>query len=173
MPISLVADHVGSQGWEPQRVNNAVLHFADLPGDEELSLSLASFPLPKVTNGIVEIGHVNEKRKFAGLPTFDDLSVLYKDYVPVNTSSILHAWRKLVYDPETGKIGLKWEYAKNGWAELYAPNGEFIRQYDLIGCWPSGFDPGDVDLAGEDTINITLTLTIDKAIPVAGGNVLA
>ena len=172
MPIKLVADHVGSLGWEPQRANNALLHFSDLPGDDELVLALASFPLPKVTNGIVEIGHLNEKRKFAGLPTYDDLSVLYKDYVPKGTAAILHAWRRLVYDPETGKIGLKAQYAKNGYAELFAPNGEYVRQYDLIGCWPSGFDPGDADLAGEDTINITVTLTIDKAIPVGGGNVL-
>ncbi len=172
MPITLLADHVGSQGWEPQRVNNAVLHFSDLPGDEDLALALASFPLPKVTNGIIEIGHVNEKRKFAGLPTFDDLSVIYKDYVPKNTSAILQAWRTLVYDPRTGRQGLKSEYAKNGWAELFAPNGEYIRQYDLIGCWPSGFDPGDADLAGEDTINITVTITIDKAIPVAQGAIV-
>lgn len=170
MAIQLVADHVGSQNWEPQRVNNAVLHFSDLPGDEDLVLALSSFPLPKKTHGIIEVGYVNEKRKFAGLPTFDDLSVIYKDYVDKNTANILLKWDRLVYNPKTGRMGLKAEYAKDGWAELFAPNGEFIRRYDLIGCWPSGIDPGDIDLAGEDTLNITLTLTIDKAYPSDGFN---
>ena len=170
MAIKLVADHVGSQHWEPQRVNNAVLHFSDLPGDEELVLALSSFPLPKKTHGIIEVGYVNEKRKFAGLPTFDDLSVIYKDYVDKNTANILLKWDRLVYNPLTGRMGLKAEYAKDGYAELFAPNGEFIRHYDLIGCWPSGFDPGDIDLMGEDTVNITLTLTIDKAYASDGFN---
>ncbi len=99
MAIQLVADHVGSSGWEPQRVNNAVLHFSDLPGDEELVLALSSFPLPKKTHGIIEVGYVNEKRKFAGVPTFDDLSVIYKDYVDKNTANILLRWDRLVYNP--------------------------------------------------------------------------
>ena len=170
MPITLLANHVGSERWEPQRVNNALLHFSDLVGDDDLVLALSSFPLPKVTNGIIEVGFVNERRKFAGLPTFDDLSVVYKDYVDKGTADILWKWRKLVYDPKTGKIGLKSVYAKDGFAELFAPNGEFVRRYELIGCWPSGMDPGDADLAGEDTINITATITIDKAFPSDGFN---
>jgi hypothetical protein len=168
MAIELVADYIGSEHWEPQRVNNALLHITGLEGSDDLVLALSSFPLPKVTNGIVEIGHVNEKKKFAGLPTFDDLSVIFKDYVDKNTAVYLLKWRRLVYDPRTGKIGLAYQYKKPGYVELFAPNGEFIRQYDLVGCWPSGFDPGDIDLMGEDTINITLTLTIDKAYPSQG-----
>ena len=171
MAIQLVADHVGAQHWEPQRVNNALLHISDLEGDDDLVLALMSFPLPKVTQGIIEVGYVNERRKFAGLPTFDDLSVVYKDYVDKNTADFLLKWRLQVYNPKTGVIGLKSDYAKTGWVEMFAPNGEFVRNYDIIGCWPSGFDPGDADLAGEDTMNITLTLTIDKAYPSAGFSV--
>jgi len=168
MPIQLVADHVGSLHWEPQRINNALLHIADLEGDEDLVLALQSFPLPKQTSNIVEIGYVNEKRKFAGVPTFDDLSVIYRDYVDKNVAQMLWRWRKLVYDPQTGRIGLKSQYAKNGWVEMFAPNGDFIRRYEMIGCWPSGMDPGDIDLAGDDAIQITMTLTIDKAFPSDG-----
>lgn len=171
MAITLMADHVGKANWEPQRINNAVLHIADLDGDDDLVLSLMSFPLPKRTNGIIEVGYVNERRKFAGLPTFDDLSVVYKDYTDRNLVNILWTWAMQVYDPRTGVIGLASGYKKNGWVELFAPNGEHIRRYDIIGIWPSGFDPGDADLTGEDTINVTVTFTIDKAYPGDGFDV--
>jgi len=171
MAIQLVADHVGAQHWEPQRVNNALLHISDLEGDDDLVLALMSFPLPKRTMGIIEVGYVNERRKFAGLPTFDDLSVVYKDYVDKNTADFLWKWANMVYDPKTGVIGLASTYKKNGWVELFAPNGEHIRNYDIQGVWPSGFDPGDIDLTGEDTLNITMTLTIDKAYPSTGFSV--
>jgi len=169
MAIELLkADHVGAARWEPQRVNNALLHISELDGDDDLVLALSSFPIPKVTNGVIEVGYLNEKRKFAGLPTFDDMSVVYKDYVDKNTANILQKWRYQVYDPRTGKIGLKSVYARSGYVQLFAPDGSAERQYDIEGIWPSGFDPGDADLQGEDTMNITVTLTIDKAYPSAG-----
>jgi len=171
MAIQLMADHVGKANWEPQRVNNALLHVADLDGDDDLVLSLLSFPLPKRTVGTIEIGYVNEKRKFAGLPTFDDLSVVYKDYVDRNLLNILWKWAMLVYNPKTGAIGLATQYKKNGWVEMFAPNGQFIRRYDIIGLWPSAMDPGDIDLMGEDSLNVTVTFTIDKAYPGDGFDV--
>lgn len=168
----------GTPALEPQRVNNALLHITDVPGlaDEELVLALASFPIPKVNNGIIEVPFLNEKRKFAGNPTFDDLSVLFKDYVNKKVADALLQWRHQVYNPHTGAIGLKSVYGKQGHVDMFAPNGEGnaaagiepIRRYDLIGVWPSTYDPGDIDMAGEDALQITVTLTIDKAIPSDG-----
>lgn len=176
----LHADHIGAQGrgFEPQRVSNILLYIAGLQegaagqaqsGQEDiLTLSLSSFPVPKVNNAVLEIGWMNEKRKFAGPPTFDDLSVIYKDYVDQQTANLLLKWRHQVYDPNTGKIGLASAYKKTGWVAMFSPEGSVERRYDVIGIWPSAFDPGDADLQGEDTINITCTLTIDKAIPSRG-----
>lgn len=176
MPLStLYADHIGhaNGNFEPQRINNALLRIVGLDSggasgkEDDLVLALASFPIPKRTMGIVEIGYLNEKRKFAGIPTYDDLSVIYKDYVDKDIAQILWEWNYQVHNPETGRTGLARKYKKSGSVTLYGPNGdgEFDRVYNLIGIWPSGFDPGDADLQGEDSINITMTLTIDKVIP--------
>ncbi len=155
---------------EPQRQNNALLHLNNIPGiaDEELVLALSSFPLPKVTNGIVELPFLNEKRKFAGLPTFDDLSVLFKDYVTKPVADAILQWRHQVYNPHSGAIGLASIYKKTGFVQMFAPNGTLERQYDIFGIWPSAYDPGDIDMAGEDVLQITVTLTIDKAVPGKG-----
>jgi hypothetical protein len=157
---------------EPQRANNALLHITDVPGipDQDLVLALASFPIPKVNNGMVEIGYLNEKRKFAGLPTFDDLSVIYHDYVNLDkpVADALLQWRHQVYNPHTGAIGLAATYKKSGFVQLFAPDGTLERQYDLLGVWPSGWDPGDVDMMGEEALRLTVTLTIDKAKPAQG-----
>jgi hypothetical protein len=156
---------------EPQRSNNALLHINDVPGagsDNELVLSLSSFPIPKSNNGVVELAYLNEKRKFAGNPTFDDLSVIFKDYVNKGVADALLQWRQQVYNPHNGTIGFKKVYAKTGFVQLFAPDGTGVRHYNLFGVWPSTYDPGDIDMAGEDTINITVTLTIDKAVPAEG-----
>ena len=185
---TLHANHIGGVGggFEPQRVNNALMYIAGLDGaaasatpagqasevprENDLVLSLSTFPIPKRTMGIIEIGYLNEKRKFAGNPTYDDLSVVYKDYVDRKTAKLLWIWNYQVHNPETGKTGLASVYKKNGWVSLFDPSGGTERQYKLIGVWPSAFDPGDIDMTGEDSINITVTLTIDKTIPSNGLN---
>jgi hypothetical protein len=170
MPVSAITKSQLGQSelanYEPQRVSNCIIKFGLGGGDDDvLEMALSTFPLPKTANGIIEHQHVNEKRKFAGTPTFDDLQVVYKDMVDVNIAQILQKWRYMVYNPETGQIGLASQYKKIGTITQFAPNGGFIRQWKLIGAWPSAFDAGDADLSGEDTVNISVTITIDKAVP--------
>ena len=182
MPLTnMTADHIGANGGhEPQRQNNGLL-FITPPtfireglgrvalDSEEIRLSIQSFPIPKRTMGVVELGYLNEKRKFAGIPTYDDLSLIFHDYVDVNIAEILWAWSYAVHDPRTGQTGLASQYKASGWFALYSPEGSIERRYDVIGIWPSSIDPGEVDHEGEDTVRITMTLSIDKVIPDFGG----
>lgn len=177
MPLeNLTADHIGANGGhEPQRTNNGLLYITppsavrdgidtSLLASDEIRLSIQSFPVPKRTMGVVEMGYLNEKRKFAGLPTYDDLSVIFHDYVDVNIAQILWAWSYAVHDPRTGKTGLASQYKARGFFSLYSPEGSIERQYDVIGIWPSAIDPGEIDHEGEDTVRITMTLSIDKVL---------
>ena len=107
---------------------------------------------------------MNEKRKFAGIPTYDDLAVVFNDYIDVDLAQILWDWSYQVHDPRTGKTGIASTYKRDGWVSLYGPDGEIERQYDIKGVWPSSIDPGEADLAGEDIVRITMTLTIDKVL---------
>jgi hypothetical protein len=159
--------------YEPQRTNGALLYVTNIGAggiDEVLTLSLKTFALPKVTNNPQMAQYLNEKRKFAGMPEWDDLPITFHDYVDLKTLTTLLAWRNQVYDPRTGKVGLKSQYAKNGFIKCFAPNGDFERQWDLIGIWPSNLDPGEIDMQGEDFVTITCNFVIDKAIPSTGLN---
>jgi hypothetical protein len=151
--------------YEPQRVNNAVLYIEGLDqADQDLRLSLDTFPLPKQQNGIIEADYLNEKRKVAGKVTIDDMDIVFKDYVDAFTASILWGWRNQVYQPRTGKVGLARTYKKKGSIVLFAPNGTGQRMWEIHGMWPANMDPGEIDMAGEDIIKITMTIVCDKAI---------
>lgn len=152
--------------YEPQRVNNGVLFIEGLPGadNEIMRLSLDTFPMPKQQNGIVEADYLNEKRKVAGKVTVDDMDIVYKDYVDRAVAKTLWDWRMQVYNPKTGKVGLARTYKKRAEIITFAPNGTGTRVWELYGVWPSNMDPGDLDMAGEDIVKITLSLVVDKAI---------
>jgi hypothetical protein len=178
MPLETMnADHIAAEngGYEPQRANNGMLYFYGVTGGErELPLAVQTFPLPKETTNVLEAGHLNETRKYAGKTTFEDLTVVFRDYVDEPVARALAAWRRLVYNPATGLMGLAREYKRRGSAMLFGPNGQYDREYKLIGCWPSAFDPGDMDHESDEQVLINITITIDKAIPgegVVGGSV--
>lgn len=164
MPLlNLTADALDS--LEPQRQSNAVLSLT-VPGmnSKVLELAVQSFPLPKSAIGIIEAYHNNERRKYAGNPTFDDLSVVFSDYIDNDVAGECAAWYSKVYNAKNGKIGWKRQYAATGIATQYGPNGQYERSWQIKGVWPSNFDPGDHDKTAEDYVRITMTLTIDKAI---------
>lgn len=170
MPLdTLNADHIGQVGggFEPQRPNNVLLYIVGLAGNENdvVTLSLTSFPIPKSNIGIIEVGYLNQTRKFAGKPTYDDLSVVFNDYVDQNTKKVLADWFYLSHNPVTGKTSFARDYKKNGRVVLYAPDGSSDREWEVQGAWISTFDPGDADMeSGDDRLRITCTITIDKAI---------
>lgn len=160
---------------EPQRGNNGKLHIlglqsiggSDTFGSDDLVVAVQSFPVPKSNSGMIEMPHMNETRKYAGKATYDDMSVTYKDLViGLNTSvsEILYAWRSLVQDPNTGKIGYTSDYKKNGYVVLFDGKGLNQRIWNLYGIWPSSYDPGEVDQDDDNYNRVTVTLSIDKMV---------
>ena len=169
MPLdTLNADHIGQVGggFEPQRQNNILLYVTGLAGNENdvITLSFTSGPLPKANIGIIEVRYLNQIRKFAGTPTFDDLPMVFNDYVDQETATVIANWFYLSHNPVSGKTDLAANYKRNGRMVKYGPNGEFDREWEIQGMWVSNFDPGDADMEGEDRVRITASLTIDKAI---------
>lgn len=172
MPLdTLTANKIGAQDgeFELQRANNGLLFLVGLEDlgnvDNVITFGLSTFPVPKVSSGITEVGFLNETRKFPGKPIFDDLSIIVRDYVDKNMAGVLLRWRQLVYQHETGIIGRAADLKKRARIELFSPQNDGLREYELIGVWPSQFDGGEIDMQGDDGVNITFTLTYDKFIP--------
>jgi hypothetical protein len=178
----MFANHIGAENGdhEIQRTNNGLLYIVGLNTaqqavgsgtggqDDVLTLALNNFPLPKRSIEVIEVPYLNEVRKFPGRATYDDLTVVFNDYVDRPVAAILWKWNYLVHNPETGRTGMASALKKSGWVSLFSPDGQIERQYRLVGLWPNMTDPGEIDFSGADALRINLTLSIDKAIPGRG-----
>jgi len=177
----------GAIRFEPQRVNNALLkvdvsNIAGLSGNDEnvLVLSIASFPIPKVSSTVITGQYLNTESKFAGRASVEALSLVYRDYVDVATADALEIWRRAVFNPDTGEVGYASDYKVNGSSELLGPDldadnarlANHFRFFRLEGCWPSLVDRGDIDMAGDDQVFITATIEIDMSTPVDNLNLI-
>lgn len=171
--------HSGDQidGLEPQRMNNWSLEipFNDInDGTNIIVLSLQTFQLPTESTDPIEIYYMNEQRSYAGRTRYDGGTLSLTDWIDKGTVDVVNQWRRQVYDPATGRVGLKTEYAKEGNLYLYPPGSPgttganaapvFTRQWQLQGLWPESVSWGPLDMAASEKVQIDVTLRYDKAI---------
>jgi len=175
---SLSADALND--LEPQRMNNWDLQIDGLVGDgdeaKSIILGLQSFQLPTETSDLIEIFYLNEKRQYAGRTNYDGGTLSLTDWIDQGTAEAIRKWREQVYDPHTGAIGLKKNYAKYATLTLYAPglpgalgnntlgDAQPTRQWSLLRVWPMSVTWGSLDMGAAEKVQIDVQLVYDKAI---------
>ena len=167
MAFVVNADHIAAQdgGFEPQRQNLYEVEFYGVPGIEQLSLSITTTNLPGSSNDPISIPFRNEDRKVAGQATFDDLTIEFRDYVDQQVYAAILSWRRLVYDPASGRIGLASQYKRRGKCFLYGPDGESEKSWTIVGAWPTNDPPLALDSGSSEQLLLEVNFSIDKLIP--------
>ena len=162
-----------SQGfYEPQRQFNWALEIAlDDAGDQQLIVTgLESFDGVSESNDEIELQYANEKRYVAGKATFEAAPLVLKDMVDIGIAAAIVRWRRQVYNPETGSIGLARDYKKNADLTIVAPDQSSVRIWKFVGMWPQAVKYGSLDMTASDKVNVEVTLRYDKAIASTGLN---
>ena len=161
------ADHIAAEAgtFEPQRSNNFSIEVSLEEADKDLIImGLQSVPLPNESNDEIEIQYQNEKRYVAGQYTVDSTTLIVRDFVDQDTRGALMRWRKKVYDPATGQVGLASSYKKTANIVMTAPDGSQQRVCKMRGVWPQAMTGGNLAMDASDQVLVELTLRIDKAL---------
>jgi hypothetical protein len=173
--VILSAQHLAPGGgfFEPQRKFDWSLEIAlDDAGDQVIIMqSLDSLTGLKEASDEIELNYAGESRYVAGKTKYSDMDLKLKDFVDIGTANAILKWRRQVYNPQTGSIGLASVYKKNASLTMFAPNGSVTRIYKLIGCWPKAFDHGDFNMSESGLVFISTTIRFDRAVPDAGLNI--
>lgn len=166
MPSNVFEDVLAQYkgGYEPQRQHTWLITIFGLPGARNLELALRMGFLPSESNEEIEIPYMNSRVYVAGKYMVDAGSITFNDYVDINIMGIIAAWRKQVYDPETGGIGYAKDYKKQAEIILYGPSLKIERTWVLKGLWPQQINFGTIDYSSSDTVQIECTMRYDKAI---------
>lgn len=165
MGIPQDARHIANQegDFAPQHQNNFAVEIGGLDGDGKdlIVLSLVSGALPPEASEEIELPYGNESRWVAGKIQYESIPLVVRDYVDRAVRQTLIDWRKQVYDPTTGNVGLPSQYKKTGDIILYSSEASIKRTCRLKGLWPQALNPGTLDMTGADNVQIELTLRYD------------
>lgn len=167
--MDLTATRFNTKQYQLQRKNHFEVQFGPtMEGandiiDSNLKFMLVSFPLPKETTESTEISYFNQTIHTAGRTTFETAQCILRDAIDYDTETKFLNWRKKVYDPESGRMGIASEYKVSAVVKEFTPNGDEYRSWKLIGVWPSGIDYGDLSYEDGGEKQLTVTLTYDYA----------
>ena len=134
----------------------------EINGIESYIIKTAS--RPTFTSEIVELDHINVKRKIKGKSTWDDINItLYDPIVPSGAQQVME-WVRSSHESLTGRDGYAAFYKKDITFYLLGPVGDKVEQWTLKGAFITSANFGELDWASNDPLSIELTLTYDYAI---------
>ncbi len=154
--------------YEPQRQYAWMLHVEGINGSGVLELSSRTAAPPSEASEEIGIPILNSTVYVAGKQTWEAGSFVFHDYVDANTAKVLNDWRRLVYDPITGKQGYARVYKKLAELVMFGPMNETRRSWLLHGIWPITVNFGTLDYSTSDIVQIECSFRYDRAVAAQG-----
>ncbi len=152
-------DKIFYTNFEPKLANRFIMEIDGIP-----SFMVKTANRPKIESEVVELDHINLKRKIKGKSNWTDITItLYDPIVPSGAQSVME-WVRSSHESITGRDGYADFYKKNIDFYMLGPVGDKVEQWKLVGAWISSAEFGDVDWSSNDPVMITLTITYDYAI---------
>ena len=152
-------DKIFYTNFEPKLANRFIMEIDGIP-----SYMVKTANRPKLESEVVELDHINLKRKIKGKSNWTDITItLYDPIVPSGAQSVME-WIRTGHESITGRDGYADFYKKNIDFYMLGPVGDKVEQWKIVGAWISSAEFGDVDWSSNDKVMISLTLTYDYAI---------
>jgi len=152
-------DKIFYTNFEPKLANRFIMEIDGIP-----SFMVKTANRPKLESEVVELDHINLKRKIKGKSNWTDITItLYDPIVPSGAQSVME-WIRSGHESITGRDGYADFYKKNIDFYMLGPVGDKVEQWKIVGAWISSAEFGDVDWSSTDPVMISLTLTYDYAI---------
>jgi hypothetical protein len=160
MPTILGFDKMFYKEFEPKLQNRFIM---TVDGIESYIIKTAS--RPTFTSEVVELDHINVKRKIKGKSTWDDITItLYDPIVPSGAQQVME-WIRQSHESLTGRDGYSAFYKKQLTFQLLGPVGDIVEEWSLVGAFISQANFGELDWSNTtDPVSIELTISYDYAI---------
>lgn len=130
-------------------------------GQAELILALKSCDIPSVEISKTEINRGNSKIKFAGKPTFSDISIEAYDYIGADVKDTLLAWQNLSYNTRYDYVASARKYKFDCTLYEYTPDYEEIRHWDIKGAWVNQVTQDGFSADDDGVMTVKATLVVD------------
>ena len=169
-PLAMGTNHMlGIDSYCPLLQQNFEVRVYNMDGSQPtefsnlLTLSTDEVGAIQEQQDVITVHYGNGVIKFPNKVDFADVDWTLNCYCSPNSLENLRAWRKLVYDPKTEKMGLPSAYQKLVFFIKYSGDGQVRDVIKCPGVWIKDLDNGSMNQSG-DIVKISTTFVISRAI---------
>ena len=163
LPTEITATRFNQREFQIQRKNHFEITFDSSMVNSGLSFLVTSFGLPKESTDTFKANFWNDSVNLPGKTNFETSQLVIRDAINYDTEKKFLGWRLRVYNPKTGKVGYAEDFKSNAIVKEYSPSGDVVRTWQLIGCWPSSVEYGELNYEDSGEKQISVTIMYDKA----------
>ena len=145
--------------FEPKQQNRFILYVDGIPSYQIKGVGAVS-----LTQGTVQLNHINVARYVKGKTLWNTISMTLFDPITPSGAQAVMEWVRLHHESVTGRDGYSDFYKKDITFNTLGPVGDKVEEWTLKGAFISAATFGDMDWATEDPVQIELTIKYDYAI---------
>lgn len=157
-------------GYVPLTTNNFEVRIYNMDGSSPAEFSdLLTLSTDEVGNIVEEqdsivVHYGNGVIKFPSKVTFADVDWTLNCYCTPNVLESLREWRRMVYNPQTEKMGLPTEYMRQVYFIRYDGQGNVRDVIKCPGTWIGALDNGSMNQQGGEIVKVKVPFIISRAI---------
>ena len=146
--------------FEPKQTNRFIMYMDGFPTFMVKGISAVS-----LTQGVVELNHINVQRKVKGKTVWNNVTfTLFDPITPSGVQAVME-WVRLHHESVTGRDGYSDFYKKDLTFNVLGPVGDVVSEWILKGALISNASFGDYSYDTVDSaVEITMEVAIDYAI---------
>lgn len=170
-PYKLGTDHMlGHADYVPLTTNNFEVRIYDIngvqPSFSAINLTLSTDEIGSVSEDqdIITVHYGNGLIKFPAKVNFGNIDWTLNCYCKPGVLSALREWRRLVYDPDTQKMGIPEEYMMTVYFIKYDGRGVVRDVIKCPGTWIGALDNGSMNQQGGDVVKVKVPFIISRVI---------
>jgi len=170
-PLQLGTNHMlGVDNYVPLTTNNFEIRIygmndeAPTENADLLTLSTDQIGAISESQDIITVHYGNGIIKFPSKVAFNDVDWTLNCYCSPNVYTALREWKNQVYDNASERMGLPSEYMRTVYFIRYDGQGGVRDVIKCPGTWIANLNNGNMNQAGGEVVQVTVTLVISKAI---------
>ena len=146
--------------FEPKQQNRFILYVDGIPAYVVKGVGAVS-----VTQGTVELNHINVSRYVKGKTVWDPISLTLFDPITPSGAQAVMEWVRLHHESVTGRDGYSDFYKKDLTFNVLGPVGDIVSEWIIKGAFITNAGFGEYSWDSVDTAqNIELTVQPDYCI---------
>tara|TARA_B110000285_G_scaffold223525_1_gene279155 strand:- start:468 stop:953 length:486 start_codon:yes stop_codon:yes gene_type:complete len=145
--------------FEPKQQNRFIMYMDGIP-----SYIVKGMGAVSVTQGTVELNHINVQRFVKGKTKWDAISLTLFDPITPSGAQAVMEWVRLHHESVTGRDGYSDFYKKDLTFNVIGPVGDIVSEWVVKGAIITTATFGEYNWDNEGAVEIALTIQPDYCV---------